>query len=686
MSTQNINYSNLDSRYAKPSDVDGKIAAQAATDAAQYALSSPAPGLRRTRAKLAAIGTGASRSDSLRVAVIGTSIAAGNGADPATTSYPAWLRRIFESAGLADRGDIVKPHDANATDPRYVFMGNWSAEDYGPPANSWHIFLHASYTVGDTLTYTSTNSGTLVNIWYSNYADPVENTFSTFTVAIDGGTPVNVRTNGGQDASAGLYQIGGLPYGTHQVVVTVTNTVGVRIGAIQVQDQVAGVEVANLGFSGATTDALTLCETDTHADWEVLTFTLDALQPDLIIFNSMTNDPNNSVSTDTYGLALERLIAACQTRGIDLLLISEIDAQGTNLDAYRGVLQTKAQLRGIPVVDMFTRWGVETGNLTSPDALGMMSDGWHPNGYGYREYAVAVAEALGVKATSLPDAQNFAPQYYGANTSGTVTWQRVAVVNGLAAESGANIELLISGVGDYGVPQRGNALVSLSQRNDNGVGAKALWLTRPNDGPLVTDAFFYKQTGLYVFEIWLQTSTYSLSPTVTLLNSGNNAAVMMDSTTVVQPSGLVAIVPETVATTSPPAAVLYSNTPFNVVNSFTTVPVDLVTTDTANAFDTSTHIYTIPKTGLYTVTALLRTVDGAASPINVGMGIDVSNIDSPTFTWQSTSAALRNSFSYTRLAHFTQGDQARLFTYVDNGGGSLEFISSALSFLYNGDS
>lgn len=45
MSTSNVNYSNLDSRYAKPTDVDVKIAAQAAVDSGQYVTQVSAPTL-----------------------------------------------------------------------------------------------------------------------------------------------------------------------------------------------------------------------------------------------------------------------------------------------------------------------------------------------------------------------------------------------------------------------------------------------------------------------------------------------------------------------------------------------------------------------------------------------------------------------------------------------------------------
>lgn len=84
MSTPNINYSNLDSRYNKPTDVSAAIAAQAATDDVTYQPlhSTPGPMLNLTPALLQkwrrALARVASGAGSAKLLCLGDSIANGS--------------------------------------------------------------------------------------------------------------------------------------------------------------------------------------------------------------------------------------------------------------------------------------------------------------------------------------------------------------------------------------------------------------------------------------------------------------------------------------------------------------------------------------------------------------------------------------------------------------------------------
>lgn len=119
---------------------------------------------------------------------------------------------------------------------------------------------------------------------------------------------------------------------------------------------------------------------------------------------------------------------------------------------------------------------------------------------------------------------------------------------------------------------------------------------------------------------------------------------------------------------------------FTAAGSFSIIPLATVTTDTAAAFNTSTHLYTVPTTGTYSVTALVRTADGIASGIGVAVGVGTATADEPTVAWYATGGAYRNSFVYSKTAHFNAGDQVRLFVFADaSGGASVNFSAAALN-------
>lgn len=141
-------------------------------------------------------------------------------------------------------------------------------------------------------------------------------------------------------------------------------------------------------------------------------------------------------------------------------------------------------------------------------------------------------------ATTAFIAANAANQYQAIASGGTRQYQRIATLNGGSSSGGANIELLIGGLGDYGSARRGNALVSVAQRGTNpaGITGKVVWLTL---APTATD-FYTVSTGNYTLELWMLSATYQYAPQVTVLQTAA-ATVTMDSVTTTAPANLVAI-------------------------------------------------------------------------------------------------------------------------------------------------
>ena len=86
------------------------------------------------------------------------------------------------------------------------------------------------------------------------------------------------------------------------------------------------------------------------------------------------------------------------------------------------------------------------------------------------------------------------------------------------------------------------------------------------------------------------------------------------------------------------------------------------------SWNAGTYVYTVPSNGLYLCLGMIRLADSSAER-NTALGIGTANADGPHVDWSvmggNTSARMRNSRQYTRLARFTAGDQVRMYIYSD---------------------
>jgi len=108
--------------------------------------------------------------------------------------------------------------------------------------------------------------------------------------------------------------------------------------------------------------------------------------------------------------------------------------------------------------------------------------------------------------------------------------------------------------------------------------------------------------------------------------------------------------------------------------AFTTIPMNNIVTDTHNGWQAGTNVWTVPQTGTYNILAKDRISDGGTSGQSIGIGIDTSNADSPTFFWGVTNPN-RNGIMNDRFAVFSQGQSIRLFSYIDGGNRTIEAAS-----------
>lgn len=97
--------------------------------------------------------------------------------------------------------------------------------------------------------------------------------------------------------------------------------------------------------------------------------------------------------------------------------------------------------------------------------------------------------------------------------------------------------------------------------------------------------------------------------------------------------------------------------------SFTTINL-VAANDLGSHFNNTTHVYTVPSSGTYYISAKIRHRDNQPSGISIGMGMDIVNADNPSFFWGVTNGQ-REGLQNSRIMSLTAGDAVRLYTYCN---------------------
>lgn len=344
--------------------------------------------LRRWRAALANAAIGAGEA---RVACFGTSIAVAQGvATAATESYPNQLRSMIAAragVAVAGTGPVLCHLGDTPNDSRWSYSGTWSKFNPGPTNRT---VLYSCTSNGGTATFTSDLAGTIAEFWFSQSS-------GAFSFTVDGAAPSSGVTVTGGTYSAGTVtpttsttigkvSVTGLSDATHVIVVTrITTPLYLAAACVR---KANGLSVGAIGAGGAR-----LSDTSLSQPYDLRTFMNTTWAPHLVIANFMTNEAYTQVSAATFKTQLDAMCVSIANAGSDLVLVGEIPAGGTdqggaamNLTAYRQALYEVADLYDLPILDQFDRWG----SYTSANGLGFMSDAFHPNKKGYRDYAAGV--------------------------------------------------------------------------------------------------------------------------------------------------------------------------------------------------------------------------------------------------------------------------------------------------------
>ena len=124
-------------------------------------------------------------------------------------------------------------------------------------------------------------------------------------------------------------------------------------------------------------------------------------------------------------------------------------------------------------------------------------------------------------ATSAYVYQNTAIQRTPSGQS-TACWTKVLTLNGLTSTNGDSASVLIANQGSPGSTHKGNALIQVGQRGDNGATGDVFYFA----GSSVSGTYIYQlvQQSTYVFELWVRRPSYD-SPRFTFLRAPANGSI-----------------------------------------------------------------------------------------------------------------------------------------------------------------
>jgi lysophospholipase L1-like esterase len=134
---------------------------------------------------------------------------------------------------------------------------------------------------------------------------------------------------------------------------------------------------------------------------------VDAVKPDLVVWQVGTNDALNHVAIDRFGNCLKTTLSWLKERNIDVVLINPQYAQAFAKDAfYEQVVNTIGNIAGEAQVLLVDRYGaMRKLDIGSSHPIDLSSDNLHMNDEGYRRLAEQLTEAI---VSDLPPDSNAA--------------------------------------------------------------------------------------------------------------------------------------------------------------------------------------------------------------------------------------------------------------------------------------
>lgn len=346
--------------------------------------------LRRWRAALAKLDGGWQGFVNLNI--IGDSITeganAGAGAAQGAASlwpdngYVGRIRTAFKNK-YGDTGTGFIPVFYPTGAPLWTFSGSWSLQTgFGVASN-----VMVTSTINDTATINFTGTGFGV-VYVKGGA------CGSFTITIDGGSPVTVNANNAGTVNAATYQVTGLSAGSHTAVIKnigggSSNKVFL-IGGYPINGT-SGVVVNNCGKYGSVVHQ--------HSGVPMLAAEIDIWNPALTIIALTANDYNGQTPLSSYASDLQAIISHALSMNSDVLLVStglRGDTPNPTIpqSAYVQVMQNLAISNGVAYLDLFNRWSGDYNTANSVYGFIATGQGVHPNDYGHADIATAILSVI----------------------------------------------------------------------------------------------------------------------------------------------------------------------------------------------------------------------------------------------------------------------------------------------------
>lgn len=328
------------------------------------------------------------------IALIGDSITGGQGATsfPATWAQllPVQLRGRFPTPGLTTGGrgflpPLIPPTNPTTFTPPYVTvtgataaqMASGSLYGFGPNLVSWDLSIQS----GVTLTYSLTGDNADI-IWIGASGN------GTFSWKVDAGTATNVSTNVTFTGNQSVTSVSLGAAGAHTLTITfVSGSHTYVTGVVEYNtDKAAGIQVHDLGFSGATSFLWTPASGATSQAAGMI-----PLAPGLIMIELGVNDTASGITPAAWAGNVSAVIGAARAAltppvpPVLLLMTYNAQADGpTSLTLWQKFVSAAYQLAAadtaidvldlsnfrMPPTNAAVTWGLYAGDQIHPSNAG----------------------------------------------------------------------------------------------------------------------------------------------------------------------------------------------------------------------------------------------------------------------------------------------------------------------------
>lgn len=334
--------------------------------------------MRKLRNEVAASQLGARR---VQAVLLGHSYLAGSNAVPGTSDVGTLLRQYLRHRLGSSR--VPTPYsqfrNGEARDSHYSAV----SAGWGLSNGAQTTLFGSSTAAGDELTYTSTETGTIVDIiTFDNSA--------TFTYSIDGATAVTV-TALSSTANVRRIAISGLANTTHTVKI-VASAASAYLISIGVRNATHGLEIFNGGYGGSYA-----------ADWTSVsatvkrgTLTSAAYERTIAVIQMDTNDVRTATTVASWKTSMQTILTSHVGLNHASLLVMSVNTD--NAGAITPARWAEFYAAGYELADQYDIPLLDTTHLlngwTSVVADGLQGDALHLNTTGQSRVASKLAEVF----------------------------------------------------------------------------------------------------------------------------------------------------------------------------------------------------------------------------------------------------------------------------------------------------